>query len=154
PLAVISTFMAKRLWPGESPIGKTFRMGPPTLSLFQTVFEVVGVVGDIHTEALTADFAETLYVPYWMNLSFANNWSFVFKTTDAGGSARQVRSALRELDPQLPIPAFRTLGEIMSRSTSQRRFQLNVILMFAIAGLLLASVGIYGLVSYSVVQRT
>jgi ABC-type antimicrobial peptide transport system permease subunit len=146
--------MARRLWPNESALGKQFRMGPPTTSLFQIAFEVVGVVGDAHAESLTSDLAETLYVPYWQDLSFTQNWSFAFKTSDPIETAREVRMVLRDLDPELPIPAFRMMEDILSGSVVQRRFQMNVVLMFAVVGLLLASVGIYGVVAYSVAQRT
>jgi predicted permease len=152
--AVVSHFTATRLWPNESPIGKQFRMGPETTSLFQVVFEVIGVVGDAHAESLTSAVAETVYVPYWQDLSFTQSWSFAMKTADPAEAAREVRAALRDLDPQLPIPAFRSMEDIVSGSVSQRRFQLSVIAMFAIVGLLLASVGIYGVVAYSVASRT
>jgi putative ABC transport system permease protein len=152
--AVVSRFMANRLWPNESPIGKQFRIGPETTSLFQVTFEVIGVVGNAHAESLTSAVAETLYLPYWQDLSFTQSWSFAMKTTDPAEAAREVRAALRDLDPQLPIPAFRSMEDIVSGSVSQRRFQLGVIAMFAIVGLLLASVGIYGVVAYSVAQRT
>jgi predicted permease len=153
-VAIVSNLMAARLWPGESPIGKQFRMGPPTTSLYQVVFEVVGIVGDAHAESLTSELAETLYVPYWQDLSFTQNWSFVMITSDPSETVREVRTVLRDLDPELPIPAFRTMEDIVSGSVSQRRFQMNVVLMFAVVGLLLASVGIYGVVAYSVAQRT
>src|SRR5207249_1593642 len=81
-------------------------------------------------------------------------WSLAAKTADPVGTAGLIRAALRDLDPQLPIPAFRTMDEIMTGSLSQRRFQLNIVLLFAGAGLLLATIGNYGVVSYSVAQRT
>jgi predicted permease len=152
--AIVSHFMAKRLWPNESPIGKQFRIGPETTSLFRVVFEVIGVVGDARAESLTSAVSETLYVPYWQDLSFTQSWSFAMKTTDPPETIREVRAVLRDLDSQLPIPAFRSMDDIVSGSVSQRRFQLTIIVMFAIAGLVLASVGIYGVVAYSVAQRT
>jgi putative ABC transport system permease protein len=152
--AIVSHVMAKRLWPDESPLGKQFHMGPPTTSLFRTTFEVVGVVGDAHADSLTSAIAETLYVPYWQDLSFTQGWWFIMKTTDPLETAREVRTILRELDAELPIPAFRSMDDILSGSVGQRRFQMNIVLLFAMVGLLLASVGIYGVISYSVAQRT
>lgn len=152
--AIVSHVLAKRLWPNESPLGKQFHIGPPTTSLFRTTFEVIGVVGDAHAESLTSAMAETLYLPYWQDLSFTQGWWFVMKTSDPLETAREVRTMLRDLDTELPIPAFRSMEDILSGSVGQRRFQMNMVLMFAIVGLLLASVGIYGVVSYSVAQRT
>ncbi len=151
---IISSLMATRLWPNESPIGKQFRIGPSTATLFRISFEVIGIVGDAHAESLTTELAEMLYVPYWQDLSFTQSWSFAMKTADPAETAREVRTVLRDLDPELPIPAFRSMESIMSGSVGQRRFQMSIILMFAGVGVLLANVGIYGVVAYSVAQRT
>jgi len=151
---IISSLMATRLWPNESPIGKQFRIGPSTTTLFRISFEVIGVVGDAHAESLTSELVEMSYVPYWQDLSFTQSWSFAMKTADPVETAREVRTVLRDLDPELPIPAFRSMESIMSGSVGQRRFQMSIILMFAGVGVLLASVGIYGVVAYSVAQRT
>src|SRR5262249_54952818 len=74
-------------------------------------------------------------------------------TSDPIETVREVRMLLRGLDSELPIPAFRSMDDIVSGSVGQRRFQMTVVLMFAVVGLLLASVGIYGVASYSVAQR-
>jgi putative ABC transport system permease protein len=154
PVAVVSRLTADRVWPGEQPVGKRFRIGPPTSALFKTVFEVVGVVGDVRGASLTSTFAETVYLPYWQDLSFINNWSFLVKTRDASAVVPQVRAVLRSLDQELPIPAFRTLDAIVAGSLDQRRFQTALIVILGAAGLILAGLGLYGVVSYEITKRT
>ena len=154
PVAVVSRLAAERAWPGEPAIGKRFRLGPQTSQLFQIVFEVVGVAGDVRGASLTADFAETVYLPYWQDLSFINNWSFLVKTRAAGPIVPQVRAVLRGLDQELPIPSFRTLDAIVAGSLDQRRFQTVLIVIFGAAGLILAGLGLYGVVLYEITKRT
>ena len=95
-----------------------------------------------------------VYLPHWQDLSFIGNWSFLVKTRDPNGVVPQVRAVLRNLDAELPIPAFRTMDTVVAGSLDQRRFQTGLIVVFGIAGLLLAGLGIYGVVSYAVAQRT
>jgi predicted permease len=153
-VAVVSRLTADRVWPGELPVGKRFRIGPPTSELFKIVFEVVGVVGDVRGARLTSTFAETVYLPYWQDLSFINNWSFLVKTRDAAAVVPQVRAVLRSLDQELPIPAFRTLDAVVAGSLDQRRFQTALIVILGAAGLILAGLGLYGVVSYEITKRT
>jgi predicted permease len=153
-VAVVSRMTTERVWPGEQPVGKRFRLGPQTSELFKTVFEVVGVVGDVRGATLTSTFAETVYLPYWQDLSFIGNWSFLVKTADASLVVPQVRAVLRDLDQELPIPAFRTLDAIVAGSLDQRRFQKGLIVLFGAAGLILAGLGLYGVVAYEVTKRT
>jgi predicted permease len=151
PVAVLSGSAADRLWPSERPLGRRIHLidedSPP--------FEVVGVVGDARSASLTTDPSHTIYLPYWQpDMNFISRFSLAMKTNDADGTARLARAALRDEDPELPIPAFRTMDEIMKGSLGQRRLQTGIVLLFAGAGLLLAGAGIYGVVSYSVAQRT
>ena len=153
-VAVVSRLTAERVWPGEQPVGQRFRLGPQTSELFKTVFEVVGVVGDVRGASLTSTFAETVYLPYWQDLSFITNWSFLVKTREASLVMPQIRTVLRNLDQELPIPAFRTLDSIVAGSLDQRRFQTALIVILGAAGLILAGLGLYGVVSYEISKRT
>ncbi len=150
-VAIVSSLTANRAWHAEQVVGKQLRLGSET----GPALDIIGVVGDVRATSLVADPTLEIYLPYWttaMPGSFP--MSLALKTNDAVGASRMVRSLLRELDPQLAVPAPRTMDEIVWDSLGQRRFQLTIVLLFAGAGLLLAGLGIYGVVSYSVTQRT
>jgi predicted permease len=148
-VALVSVMTAKQLWPGQNAIGKRFAIGGDD-SYF---FEVTGVVGDILGVGLNKAPTLTVYVPYWQRNY--NQMSLVVKTAmDPSRTYSAIRSAIRQTDPDIPIPGFRTMENIMTESVAQRRFQLNMVLLFALAATVLASLGIYGVVSYSVAQRT
>jgi len=148
-VALVSKQTAERVWPGANPIGKRFRIGSDDGPLIS----VVGVVGDVHGVSLSKKPSLTVYVPYWQRNMFA--LSFVAKTAgDPRSSSAAIRTAIHQVDAELPVPAFQTMDEIVSGSVAQRRFQMNLVLLFAVVALLLASLGIYGVVSYSVAQRS
>jgi putative ABC transport system permease protein len=154
-VAVVSTVAGERLWPGEDPIGRQFHIGARTLPAIQ----VVGVVGDVHGASLDRVPSPTVYVPYWQSVVPAgvNSMDLVLvarTTSDPMAISSTLRRLIRELDPQLALSAFRTMDDVVTDSLEQRRFQLALVLLFAAAGMLLASLGIYGVVSYSVAQRT
>ncbi|MBZ5603114.1 MAG: ABC transporter permease [Acidobacteriia bacterium] len=147
-MAVISADTAARVWPGESPIGKRFHMGDNDGPLF----EVSGVVANVRSNGLQKGSTLTVYLPYWVRDQ--RDMSLAVRTVvDPAAVNSAVRAAIRQLDSELPVPQFRTMREIVSASVAQRRFQLDMVMAFAAIGLILASLGIYGVVSYSVEQR-
>jgi predicted permease len=149
PVALISSLTAQRIWPGENPIGKRFKMGGDDTPFI----EIIGIVGDIHGVSLSRAPSNTIYLPYWQR-SF-NEYSLVVRTgMDPASAASPIRAAIRQVDPELPIPAFQTMQDLVDASLAQRRFQMTLVLLFAVSALLLASLGIYGVVSFSVAQRT
>ena len=148
-VGLISAITAQRLWPDQNPLGRRFHMGGDQSPLI----EVVGIAGDVRGVSLTKTPSLTVYLPYWQR-----NYgpvSLVVRTTAAPLAASSaIRTAIRAVDPELPVPAFRTMDEIVAESVANRRFQLTLVLLFGLTALLLAGLGIYGVVSYSVAQRT
>jgi predicted permease len=145
-VAVLSQKAANLLWPGEvNPVGRRF-MGeddkPKTL---------VGVAAEVRA-VLQNDPPATAYYPYWQRPP--DEFALVVRTTaDPHVAIGALRAVLRSGDPQLPIQTIRTMEEVVDRSVAQRRFQLTVMGVFAASALLVAGLGIYGVVSYSVARR-
>jgi len=149
PVALVSVLTAERLWPGQNAIGQRFRAGPETSPLN----EVIGVVSDVRGVSLMNKVSPTVYLPYWQN--FYGQASLVVKiTTDPASSALAIREAIRAIDAELPASAFRTMDETVLESVAQQRFQMQLVLLFGVAAMVLASLGVYGVVSYAVAQRT
>ena len=150
-VAILSEKIASRLWPGEDPIGKRLREGdndPAT--------EVVGVVGDIRGSALEKDPSAAMYLPYWQgDISDLSDMALMVRTNvDSQLLAGVLREEIRKLDAETPIAEIKTMERVVSESVSRRRFQMFLLSIFAGVAMLLAAVGIYGVVSYSVTERT
>lgn len=148
-IAVVSVLAAERLWPGQSPIGKRVRIGTDESPLTQ----VVGMVGDVRGASLSRVPTMTIYVPYWQH--FRMDGSLAMRTAmPAASLAPAIRAAIHAVDPEVPVPAVQTMEDIVASSVAQRRFQTNLVLLFGVVAALLASLGIYGVIAYSVAQRT
>ena len=153
-IAIVSESAARSVWPGENPIGKVILNDPKAER-----FEVIGVVADVRTESLEKKSPLMVYVPYWDGASWQGsvwgNATYVMRTSqDPATMANALRSAMREMDAELPLSNVLTMQEIISESLASRKFQTLLIGVFAIAALLLACLGIYGVISYSVARRT
>jgi predicted permease len=151
-VAVVSAMTAARLWPGGSAVGKRFRIGTSDSPLA----EVVGVVGDVHGSSLEKAPTLTVYMPYWQwergnrrRLSVA-----VRIDVDARAITGALTRAIHRVDPALGIPPFRPMDEVVDASVAMRRFQTNLVVIFGVGALVLAAIGMYGLASYAVTQRT
>jgi len=147
-VAVISALTAARVWPGGNALGKRFRLGGD----HDPLLEIVGVVGDVRADELQLPPNPTVYVPYWQR--DRQDIALMVRTRmDSASIASAVRGEIRSMDAQLPVPQFRAMQEIVAAAFGERRFQLELVVLFALVGLVLASLGIYGVVSYSVAQR-
>ena len=155
PVAVIDQEFVRRYWPGEEPLGKRFTFGPPD-GVSDTTrnewIEVVGVVGHTAHEGLDADARLQLYLPYrqvpqpFMAIAVRTQGS-------PGRYVNPVHEAVRSVDPDQPISDVNGMEELLSRSVGQRRLSMMLLSLFSGIALVLASVGIYGVMSYSVTQR-
>jgi putative ABC transport system permease protein len=151
-VAIISESVAKKVWPGENPLGKQFRPGEDQWPLAG----VIGVVADVRAVALDAPPLLMIYQP--MGPGSPKWWgmraSLVVRTMIAPTAlATAVRGAIRSVDSGVPIVHLRPMTEIVSESVGVRHFQMELAALFAIFALLLAALGIYGVVGYSVARR-
>jgi len=151
PVALINEAMARAFWPGEDSVGKRIKLGPNTET--QTWIAIAGIVGDVRHFGLDTAVRPEVYRPYAASPLFAP--ILVIRTawdpkTMAGELAAKVRSA----GSAVPAYDLFLLQRLIDRSTSQRRFVMWLLSGFALTALLLAAVGVYGIVGQSVAQRT
>jgi putative ABC transport system permease protein len=149
PVAVISALTAQRLWPGQDAIGRRIRVGDPESPLVL----VTGVVGDVHGVALVRRPNPTVYRPYWQRSR--SQATLVFRTRISPQAVNEsIASTIHRIDAELPVPAVRTMDEIVSSSVATERFQAMLVVLFGVTAALLAGLGVYGVVAHSVAQRT
>jgi putative ABC transport system permease protein len=145
---VISETMARQIWPGVDPLGKHI-----TLSGNPTPWTVVGIVGDIRDQLLQEEPEPLMYLSF-QQVPWSNMWLLVRATGDPMALAPVVRREIHAIDPLLPVANEQPLSRFVSEIAAQPRFTALIFGLFASAALVLAVVGVYGLVAYGVTQRT
>lgn len=148
PVIIINQAAARREWPGEDPIGK---LADATAKVPD---RVIGVIADVRESALEQKSSPEVYVPMTQNSDVEGATLVVRSRIDPNALAANMLTALRGLNPSQPATGLRPLQSLVDHSVSPRRFFVLLVTIFATLGIALAALGIYGVISYSVTQKT
>ena len=164
PLVVmINQAMAKQYWPNGDPLKDRIQIAPGAGPAFaEGPRQVIGIVGDTHDQGLNRDASPIMFIPIAqmpdletaLNSRVAPLWWLVRSNVDPHTLVTPITAALRDASGGLPVGHVRTMDELEARNTSRQRFNMLLLTVFGGAGLLMAAIGVYGVMSYSVQQRT
>ena len=160
---IINEAMARRFWPKGDPLKDRILTGVGMGPVFvEPPRQIIGVIGDTHDSGLNRNPRPTMYIPVAqmpdavtaLNSRIAPLWWIVRSNVEPHTLVTPVSTAIREASGGLPVAHIRTMDEILIRSTSRQRFNMLLLTIFGASGLLMAAIGVYGLMAYSVERRT
>jgi putative ABC transport system permease protein len=151
PVVIVSRTLAERYYPGGSAVGRRFRTGGPERPNNKWM-RIIGVVGDVKYDGLAGAPEPAYYLPFRQQ-SWSSQFVVIRTAGDPGAAAGSVREAVWSIDRDLPLARLRTMDELIARASADSRFRTFVLVSFGLLGLLLALVGVYGVMAYTVSQR-